>query len=84
MDLFAEAISGLLLLSEYQTRIASFLIMCAMLVATFIRQINNGVWNCIATMGFLQIAMFCLILGSGRFDIDYLRTKNNATSRKLS
>jgi len=54
-----------------------------MLVAIFIRQINNGVWNCLAAMEFLQMAMFYLILGSGRFDIDDLRTKNNAASRKL-
>ena len=84
MDLFAEAIGGLLLLSRCKTRIVSVLTKRTMLVALFIRQINNGVWNCLAAMGFLQMAMFYLILGSGRFDIDYLRTKNNAASRKLS
>jgi putative oxidoreductase len=42
-------------------------------VAYFMQQINNGLWNCLA-MGFLWVAIFYLILGSGRFGIDNLLT----------
>jgi hypothetical protein len=40
----------------------------------FYKQINNGLWNCLAAMGFLWLAIFYLILGSGRFGIDNLLT----------
>ena len=75
---FAEAVGGLLLLFGFQTRITSFLIKFTMLVAIFMQQINQGLWNCLAAMGFLWVAMFYLILRSGRFGIDYLLTKNKA------
>lgn len=78
MGAFSEAIGGLFLLFGFQTRIASLLVICTMLVAIFMQQINNGLWNCLAAMGFLWVAMFYLILGSGRFGIDYLLTKNKA------
>jgi uncharacterized membrane protein YphA (DoxX/SURF4 family) len=54
-----------------------FLVICTMLVAIFMQQIQNGLWNCLAAMGFLWVAMFFLILGSGRFGIDYLLTRKN-------
>ena len=79
MGAFAEAVGGLLLLFGFQTRIASFLVMSTMLVAIFMQQINQGLWNCLPAMGFLWVAMFYLILGSGRFGIDHLLTKNKAT-----
>jgi putative oxidoreductase len=69
---FSEAVGGIFLLLGFQTRIASFLIMCTMLVAIFMQQIQNGLWNCLAAMGFLWVAIFYIILGSGRFGIDYL------------
>ena len=76
MGAFSEAVGGLLLILGLQTRIASFLIVCTMLVAIFMQQINYGLWNCLAAMGFLWIGIFYMILGSGRFGIDYLMTKN--------
>lgn len=75
MGAFSEAVGGILLLIGFQTRIASFLIICTMLVAMFAQQINNGLWNMLPAMGFLWVAVFTLILGSGRFGIDYLITK---------
>jgi putative oxidoreductase len=72
MGAFSEAVGGIFLLLGFQTRVASFLIMCTMLVAIFMQQIENGLWNCLAAMGFLWISIFYLILGSGRFGIDYL------------
>jgi putative oxidoreductase len=78
MGAFAEAIGGLLLLFGIQTRFASFLILCTMLVAIFMQQINNGLWNCLAAMGFLWVSIFYLVLGSGRFGIDYLLTRKKS------
>ena len=78
MGAFAEAVGGIFLLLGLQTRVTSFLIICTMLVAIFMQQINNGLWNCLAAMGFLWVTMFYLILGSGRFGIDYLLSKKYA------
>ena len=75
MGAFAEAVGGIFLLLGFQTRIASFLIFSTMMVAIFAQQINNGMWNCLPAMGFLWVSLFTLILGSGRFGIDYLLTK---------
>jgi putative oxidoreductase len=75
MGAFSEAIGGVLLLIGFQTKIASFLVMSTMLVAIFMQQINNGLWNCLAAMGFLWVAIFYMILGSGRFGLDYLISK---------
>ena len=80
---FSEAIGGIFLLLGFQTRMASFLIMSTMLVAIFMQQIHNGLWNCLAAMGFLWVAMMTLILGSGRFGIDYLLTKNKDHHEKI-
>ena len=77
MGAFSEAVGGLLLLLGFQTRIASFLIVCTMLVAIFMQQIHNGLWMCLPAMGFLWVTIFTLIQGSGRFGIDYLLTKKN-------
>ena len=77
MGAFSEAVGGIFLLLGFQTRIASFLIMSTMLVAIFMQQIQNGMWNCLPAMGFLWISVFYLLLGSGRFGIDYLVTRKN-------
>ena len=76
---FSEAVGGLFLLFGFQTRIASFLIIGTMLVAVFMQQIQNGLWNCLPALGFLWVAMTTLILGSGRFGIDYLITRKKAS-----
>lgn len=75
MGAFSEAVGGLFLLLGFQTRIASFLILCTMLVAIFAQQIQDGLWNCLPALGFLWISLFTIILGSGRFGIDYLLIK---------
>lgn len=75
MGAFAEAVGGILLVLGLQTRIASFLVICTMLVAIFMQQIDNGLWNCLEAMGFLWTGIFYMILGSGRFGVDYLLTK---------
>lgn len=75
MGAFAEGFGGILLVLGIQTRIASFLILFTMLVAIFMQQIQNGLWNCLPAMGFLWIGAFYMIVGSGRFGLDYLFTK---------
>lgn len=75
MGAFAEAVGGLLLLLGFQTRIASFLIVCTMLVAIFMQQLPNGMWNALPAMGFLWAALYTMIMGSGRFGADYLIAK---------
>jgi putative oxidoreductase len=77
MGAFSEAIGGIFLLLGFQTRIASFLIFSTMMVAIFAQQINNGMWNMLPAMGFLWIGMFYMIIGSGKFGIDYFITKKN-------
>lgn len=72
---FSESVGGAFLLLGFQTRIASFLILCTMLVAIFMQQINNGMWNCLPAMGFLWVSIYTLCIGSGRFGIDYLMSK---------
>ena len=42
MGAFAEGFGGILLAFGIQTRIASFVILCTMLVAIFMQQIQNG------------------------------------------
>ncbi len=69
---FAEAVGGLMLLLGFQTRIASFLILCTMIVAVFVQQFNQGMWMMLPAMGFMWVSMFYLITGSGRFGIDQL------------
>jgi putative oxidoreductase len=72
---FSEAVGGIFLLLGFQTRIASFLITGTMLTAIFMQQLPNGLWNCLPAMGFLWVSIFSLIIGSGRFGIDYLISK---------
>jgi putative oxidoreductase len=79
MGAFSEAVGGIFLLLGFQTRIASFLITATMLVAIFMQQINNGLWNCLPAMGFLWVGLFYMILGSGRFGVDYLINKKSST-----
>jgi putative oxidoreductase len=75
MGAFSEAVGGLFLLFGFQTRIASFLILCTMLVAILIQQMQNGLWNCLPAMGFLWLTLYTLLMGSGRFGLDFLTTK---------
>ena len=75
MGAFSEAVGGLLLVLGLKTRIASFLIMCTMLVAIFMQKWDQGLWGMLPAIGFLWVALYSLILGSGRFGLDYLISK---------
>ncbi|MFZ4545469.1 MAG: DoxX family protein [Saprospiraceae bacterium] len=75
MGAFSEAVGGIFLVLGLQTRVASFLVFCTMLVAIFMQQIHAGTWNMLPAAGFLWVALYGMILGSGRFGIDYLLTR---------
>lgn len=75
MGAFSEAVGGLFLMLGLKTRIASFLILCTMLVAIFMQKWNQGLWSMLPAMGFLWVALYHLFLGSGRFGLDYLISK---------
>ena len=59
-------------------RVSAFLIICTMLVAIFMQQIHQGMWNVLPAAGFLWAALAPLVLGSGRFGLDYLLAKSRA------
>lgn len=75
MGAFSEAVGGLFLALGLQTRIFSFLITCTMLVAIFMQKWGNGVWSLLPAMSFLWIGLYNMVLGSGRFGLDYLIDK---------
>lgn len=75
MGAFSEAVGGLLLALGLKTRIASFLLVCTMLVAIFLQKWDQGLWSMLPAMGFLWVSIFIMYLGSGRFGIDYLISK---------
>lgn len=75
MGAFSEAVGGLFCLLGLQTRVFSFLILCTMLVAIFMQQINQGTWNMLPAMGFAWVSLMGMVLGSGRFGLDYFISK---------
>lgn len=75
MGAFSEAVGGIFLILGLQTRLFSFLILCTMLVAIFMQQMGNGAWNMLPAAGFAWVSLYTLIIGSGRFGIDYLIAK---------
>ena len=84
MDGFSEAVGGLLLALGLLTRPAAFLVCCTMLVAMFMQQLHQGLWNMLPAAGFLWAALPALVLGSGRFGLDYLLTKSPVLRLKPS
>ena len=83
MGAFSEAVGGLLLVLVLLTRPAAFLVCCTMLVAMFLQQWQEGLWNMMPAMGFLWACLPALVLGSGRFGLDYFLTKPVANSLPL-
>lgn len=72
MGAASEAIGGLFLAIGFKTRIASFFIMCTMLVAIFFEKWGEGTWGMLPAMGFLWVSIYGLVLGSGKFGLDHL------------
>lgn len=75
MGAFSEAVGGLLLLLGLGTRVSALLISCTMLVAIFCQQLAQGMWNTLPAAGFLWVGLMTLVLGSGRFGLDYVLTR---------
>jgi putative oxidoreductase len=75
MGAFSEAVGGFFLVLGFQTRIFSFLLTCTMLVVIFLQQFNQGIWNMLPGMGFLWVSIMGMVLGSGRFGVDYFIAK---------
>lgn len=75
MGAFSEAVGGIFLLLGFFTRPFSFLIVCTMLVAICFQQFNQGTWNMLPAMGIMWVALYNLVIGSGRFGIDFLISK---------
>jgi putative oxidoreductase len=70
-----EVFGAALLLLGFGSRIMGFLLTCTMLVAIFLQKWDNELWEKLPAMGFLWVAIFAMIVGSGRFGLDYLITK---------
>lgn len=75
MGAFSEAVGGLLLAIGFKTRVVGFLIFCTMLVAIFGQKWGQGMWNMLPATGFLWVSLYSIVLGSGRFGLDYLIDK---------
>lgn len=75
MGAFSEAVGGIFLLLGLFTRPFALLILCTMLVAVFFQQFNQGTWNMLPAMGIMWVALYSLVIGSGRFGVDYFISK---------
>ncbi|MEM9981564.1 MAG: DoxX family protein [Bacteroidota bacterium] len=78
MGAASEAIGGLLLAIGLQTRLAAFFIACTMLVAIFFQKWGQGTWGMLPAMGFLWVALYAMVHGSGKWGIDYFITKGRS------
>jgi putative oxidoreductase len=72
MGAFSEAVGGIFLALGFQTRLAASLLMVTMLVAMLCQKWGQGTWQLLPAMGFLWVAVYALVLGSGRFGLDQL------------
>ncbi len=70
-----EVFGAALLVLGLATRYAAFLLTCTMLVAIFLQKWNEELWQKLPAMGFLWIGIIYMVLGSGRFGLDYLLAK---------
>ncbi len=79
MGAFAEGVGGLALIAGFQTRVFSFLIICTMLVAAYVQHAGAELWQQLPALAFLFVALQHLVLGGGRFSVDYLVTKKSVS-----
>ena len=76
-----EAIGGLFLVFGLGTRIWSALLAITMLTAIFLQKWPDAMeygssWPLLPALGFLWIALYSMVLGSGKFGIDYVVSRN--------
>lgn len=72
----SEAIGGLFLALGLGTRIAASLITITMLVAIFYQKWGDvleygSTWPILPALGFLWVAIYSILFGSGKFGVDY-------------
>lgn len=84
MGAASEAIGGLFLALGLKTRVAAFFIACTMLVAIFFQKWGQGTWGMLPAMGFLWVSFYSIVLGSGKFGIDYLLNKRKRNEKLVS
>jgi uncharacterized membrane protein YphA (DoxX/SURF4 family)/C-terminal processing protease CtpA/Prc len=80
----SESIGALCLVFGFKTRIASFFLMVTMFVAIFFQQWDSGLWGMLPALGFLWVSLYSLIMGSGRFGLDYLISRKLENDRLLT
>jgi putative oxidoreductase len=82
MGAFSEGVGGLALIAGFQTRIFSFLIVCTMMVAAFVQHAGHDLWQKLPAIGFLWVAVYTMVMGSGRFGLDYILAKKFTDENK--
>jgi putative oxidoreductase len=70
-----ESIGALFLIFGLATRFWGAMLVCTMGVAIFFQKWDNELWEKLPAMGFLWVAFQSVVLGSGRFGLDYLISK---------
>jgi putative oxidoreductase len=73
-----EVLGSVLLIIGLATRYASFSLIITMLVAVFLQKWDTETWEKLPALGFLWIGMIYLVLGSGRWGLDYLITRKKS------
>ena len=68
----SEVVGGAMLVLGIGTRFAGLMVACTMLVAIFCQKWGGEVWEMLPAMGFLWIALYAIVMGSGRFGLDHL------------
>jgi putative oxidoreductase len=51
------------------------MVACTMIVAIFFQKWGGEVWEMLPAMGFLWVSIHAIVMGSGRFGIDHLISK---------
>lgn len=74
---FSEGVGGVAMILGLQTRLFGLLVMGTMAVAVFGQQWGNGMWQMLPATGFLWFGLYSMVLGGGRFSVDYLLTSRS-------
>jgi putative oxidoreductase len=70
-----ESIGAIFLILGLGTRFWGFMLTCTMLVALFFQKWNSEMWEKLPCLGFLWLAIYAMVLGPGRFGLDYWISK---------
>lgn len=70
LAVLAEVVGGALLALGLFTRLAGLAIGVTMLVAVFLQKADAALWEKLPALGCLWVALYAVVLGSGRFGLD--------------